>query len=216
MHSLRACRATQFSTSRKLFYLLYLTKHYTAFTQSRRGVTYCHPSKLRRFYNPSGGYINDVSAGQGNSNGTLESGYILPTTGTYTITLFQTGSTAGQLTAKLLTYTNATGTIAFGVSTTMSTANLGQADDLTFSGTAGQTVSLVFDDGPSDTYPSNQVNLYLLNPSGGNINNVAAGQGNSNGVVVSGYTLPTTGTYTVHLYQNGSTAGQLTAKLTSP
>ena len=178
--------------------------------------TYPSNQAMLALLNPSGGTVTYTGSGQGNSGGVLISGYSIPTTGTYTFRLTQTGSTAGQVPVNLFTYTDATGTIAFGATTTISTSYIGQTESLAFSATAGQTISVIFNNGAADTYPSNQAALSLLNPSGGTIANTGAGQGNSNGVLISGYSIPTTGTYTIQFTQTGKTAGQVPVELTSP
>jgi hypothetical protein len=68
---------------------------------------------------------------------------ILPVTGTYTLVLDPAGATRGTATLKLFTVTNVTGPIAAdGTGLPVSLTTPGQNAVLTFSGTAGQAVSV--------------------------------------------------------------------------
>jgi prepilin-type N-terminal cleavage/methylation domain-containing protein len=101
------------------------------------------------------------------------------------------------------------GTLPFNVSTTMGNALASQTTTEVFSGTAGQTLAITFDNGSSDTFSSNGAQLRLYSPTGSQLASVWSGQGNSNGIVVSDYTLPSSGTYTLELFP-GTNTGQVT------
>jgi prepilin-type N-terminal cleavage/methylation domain-containing protein len=107
------------------------------------------------------------------------------------------------------------GTLAFNVSTTIGNSSPSQTSTLTFSGTAGQTIAITFDNSSADTYPSNNQMGQIFAPSGSEIGQAYVGQGNSNGVIIANYTLPATGTYTLKFVPwNGySGTGQSTVKL---
>ena len=168
------------------------------------------------FYSPTGGQITSVWSGYGNSSGIFVDNYTLPSSGTYTVKLQPASTNTGHLTLRMISYTDATGTIAFNASTTMSNQYVGQTDSLTFSGTASTTIAILFDNGSSDTYPNTSVQLVLYGPSGNQLVSNWAGQGNSSGIITDNYTLPSTGIYTLRLVPWNQSTGQLTAEVASP
>jgi len=126
----------------------------------------------------------------------------LPTTGTYTV-FVDTGSTGGTITDQLYDASAINGTIALG-GNVPETVNPGQDVYLTFSGTAGQQVSLL-------GYNSN-----LNNPVIGILKPDLSTLASTTIVFSSGFidvmTLPTTGTYTVFA-DTGSVGGNITLEL---
>jgi len=151
------------------------------------------------------GWLNDP---------TITNGLTLPADGTYSVFL-DPGVDTGSVNVMLHNYVNTTatgGTIPFNTSTTINTTILGQMTAFTFNGTFGQTVILTFDDGSSDTYPSQGAALSIENASGTPLVSNYAGRGDNGGVITSGYSLPADGTYTV-LFDPGSATGTVTVNL---
>lgn len=142
----------------------------------------------------------------------------LSQSGSYTILVDPSGGATGAVTLKLNDATDITGTIPTdGTQVTVNIATPGQNAKLTFSGTAGQQISAIF----QNVNMANGVSMVLLDPSGAQVNS-----GGNIGIstvfmddaryCVSGVsylcgaiTLPTTGTYTVSLDPVGSGIGQV-------
>jgi len=133
----------------------------------------------------------------------------LPAAGTYTILAGHSGTTTGSYTFTVTTVpTTVTGTISIGGSpVTLTTTVAGQDGQLTFSGTAGQKVSLATSQDTMGCYYLN-----LKNPDGSNLyfQQFLCGSA-STGTL----TLPATGTYTINLIHNGNSTGSLTFTLSS-
>jgi YD repeat-containing protein len=128
----------------------------------------------------------------------------LPTTGTYTV-FVDTGATAGHLTLLLNDATTETGPISVGGSAITPTVNPGQDVKLTFSGTAGQQVSL----GVWNSNLNNNPVVSILNPDGSTLASTTLVWSSS---FIDVQTLPTTGTYTVFV-DTGAAVGHLTVQL---
>jgi len=127
----------------------------------------------------------------------------LPSTGTYTVLVNPQATTGG---ATFTLTQNTTQTLAFNTTLTVSSTNIGQVFDLTFSGTAGQVVSLA---ATNITYPCWAMWVTILKPDGTSLtSNNMCGSGSFNNV-----TLPSTGTYTV-LVNPGANTGGATFTLT--
>jgi RHS repeat-associated protein len=128
----------------------------------------------------------------------------LPTTGTYTIVFDPTGPVVGS--DKLMLYdvgADLTGTItpsASGGSVSVATTGAGQNAKYTFSGTAGQQISVSTS---GNTYPS-LPKLSILNPSGSTLVSPNAT------TQLSTVTLPSTGTYTIAVDPQVNDTGSLT------
>jgi YD repeat-containing protein len=149
-----------------------------------------------------------VSTTISTSGGSLDPTTTLPTTGTYTIVVDPIGLTTGSMT---LTLTSpVTGTITLdGASVPISLTKAGRTARYTFSGTAGQWVSLGL---TSVTITSSTVTL--LKPDGTTL----AGPvtiGTTGGGLEPPSTLPTTGTYTIVVDPTGTNTGNMTLKLMS-
>jgi hypothetical protein len=114
----------------------------------------------------------------------------LPATGTYTVWL-NTYMVTGRATFSLTQ--NVTESLSFNTPLTVSNTVAGQNFDLTFSGTAGQVVSLA---ATSSTYPGNTPSFTILNPNGSTLASTTLW---NNGASLNNLTLPATGTYTVWL-----------------
>ena len=147
--------------------------------------------------------------GPGNNCGTpFVDPVTLPATGTYTITLGHLGAGKGSLTFQLYNVPpDATGTITMGgPAVTLTTTVPGQNGSLTFSGTAGQQVSVTTS---QDTFNS-CFSLAVVKPDGTNLYGPAGACSNG---FLDPMTLPATGTYTIRLLHNGSGIGSLTFQL---
>jgi hypothetical protein len=153
--------------------------------------------------NPNGTALANVFIGSG-------SGFIdtrtLPATGTYTILIDPSGSITGSITLTLYNVPpDVTGTIAIdGPPVTVTTTVPGQNASLTFSGAAGQRISLV----------TNSTNccrdVTIINPDGTALVNVFIGSG---GGFIDTRTLPATGAYTILIDPSGSITGSITLTL---
>jgi YD repeat-containing protein len=132
----------------------------------------------------------------------------LPTTGTHTIFIDPQGPATGGTTVQLNNAPDVTGTItAGGSSVTATTTVPGQDARITFSGTAGQNVSLVV------TNWTNPGGVNLVGPDGttlasANITGTQTG-------FIDVQTLPTTGTYTLWVQHDFTFTGSTTLQLYS-
>ncbi|RQS71912.1 hypothetical protein DID96_11475, partial [Burkholderia sp. Bp8963] len=134
----------------------------------------------------------------------------LPATGTYTIKLVPDGSATGSATFTLYNVPpDPTGTITSGGSAvTLTTTTPGQDMSLTFSGTAGQRVSLTISENTS--LASTWDTVKIVNPDGSLLVNGARFNGSYYSDVL---TLPATGTYTIKLDPDGTATGSATFTL---
>ncbi|WP_187299424.1 IPT/TIG domain-containing protein [Nitrospira moscoviensis] len=153
---------------------------------------------------PDGTTLSSVSVGTG--GGSLDPP-VLPSTGTYTIVVDPAGLYTGSMT---LTLSSAlTGSITLdGASVPISFARAGQTARYTFSGTAGQWVSLGLTSVTLTT-----VNVTLLKPDDTTL--TSASVGTSGGGLEPPSTLPTTGTYTIVVDPAGTYTGNITLTLMS-
>ena len=130
----------------------------------------------------------------------------IPTTGTYTILVDLQGPATGDVTLTLYDVpADVTGTIAFGVPRTITTTVPGQNASLTFTGSAGQVVSLVMAGGCCTT------RISLLKPNGTLL--VSPGSFGAAGGFLDATTLPNNGTYTIAIDPQGAATGALTFTL---
>jgi YD repeat-containing protein len=156
---------------------------------------------------PSGATVG--SAGACTSGTGFMDSITLPVTGTYTALVNPQGSTTGSVTILLNTFTDITGTISAGTPLTATTAVAGQNALYTFSGTAGQQMSMNL---TGNTYTGcNAVVVSILQPSGATVGSAGACT-NGTGFMDS-ITLPVTGTYTALVNPQGTTTGSVTVLL---
>lgn len=143
----------------------------------------------------------------GTGGGSLDPTTALPTTGTYTIIVDPVGSYTGSIT---LTLSSALiGSITLdGASVPVSLTRIGQTARYTFTGTAGQWVSLGL---TSVTVSSG--NVTLLKPDGTSLATTSVGTGG--GGLEPPTTLPATGTYTIVVDPTGINTGSITLTLMS-
>jgi YD repeat-containing protein len=156
---------------------------------------------------------NTSLASAGICNGTT--GFLdsqtLPTTGTYTVKVDPQGTTTGSITVLLNNFSDINGTITPGTPLTATTTTPGQNARYTFSGTAGQQFSINLS---GSTYVGcNAVVLSIVKPDGSTLG--STGLCNTATGFLDSQTLPTTGTYTVLVNPQGTTAGSITILLSS-
>src|SRR6185312_9161974 len=128
--------------------------------------------------------------------------------GTYTLGV-DPGASTGSMTFTLNNATDARGTIGFGTPVTITTTAAGQNARYTFSGTAGQQMSMNLS---NTTYTGcSAVVVNILQPSGASVGGTST-CANGSGFMDS-ITLPVTGTYTVLVNPQGTTTGSVTVLL---
>jgi YD repeat-containing protein len=131
----------------------------------------------------------------------------LPSTGTYTIAFTNSSSGTGNATISLYNVTDVHQTIAVnGSPVTVTTSTPGQNAYVTFSGTAGQTISLALNTG---TYSN--CNVTVENPDGSTL---TSGSCSGTANTIGPATLSTSGTFTIFIDPQGSATGSTTATLT--
>jgi YD repeat-containing protein len=153
---------------------------------------------------PTGATLASTSVGT--SGGGLEPPSTLPTTGTYTLVIDPDSTYTGNITLTLMSYLSGTLNLD-GTATTATIATVGQNARYTFSGTAGQWMSLGM---TSVTLPSAYVTLYK--PDGTTLSSVTVG---TTGGSLDPPILPTTGLYTVTVNPLYQYTGNLTLTLSS-
>jgi YD repeat-containing protein len=142
------------------------------------------------------------------SSGFLDS-LTLPITGTYTVLINPAGTGVGSATVLLNSFADVTGTITPGTPLTVTTTSVGQNAKYTFSGTVGQQVSINVS---GSTYTGcNAVLVSILKPDNSSLG--STGLCNTGTGFLDSLTLPTTGTYTVFINPQGTTAGSVTVLL---
>ncbi|HSU11450.1 MAG TPA: RHS repeat-associated core domain-containing protein [Pseudonocardia sp.] len=128
----------------------------------------------------------------------------LPAAGTYSVHIDPPGTDTGSVTVaiKPVAADLSVPVTADGTATT-ATTSLGQVADLTFTGSAGQKVSVSLSGG---SYPR-CFSILLRNPAGGQLNYVWYCGG---GASISTTTLASAGTYSVHIDPPGTDTGSVT------
>jgi YD repeat-containing protein len=144
------------------------------------------------------------------ASGTFFDAFTLPTTGTYTIEIDHDTFATGQMTLNLYNVPDITGTLTVGgPAASVTIPSPGQNAKLTFSGTAGQAVTVQI---TGNTI--SPVSVTLLKPDG---TSAGAGcTGCSGDFSLTTITLPVTGTYTVKIDPVGPSTGRLNVSVTSP
>jgi YD repeat-containing protein len=130
--------------------------------------------------------------------------FTLPVTGTYTVDVDPRSHETGGLTFLLATVPDNTGTTTIGTPTTITTTVIGENATRTFTGTAGQQLTLAVSD---NTYTSNGVDITIRQPSGSSVASLFAFGSTAFRDV---FTLPVTGTYTVDVDPRSQQTGGLT------
>ena len=135
----------------------------------------------------------------------------LPTTGTYTLIIDPSGRTTGGVTCTLYDVgADLSGSITAGGSSVTVSPNIpGLNSGLTFSGTAGQRVSVKLTSGSWTGGSPSAANVSLRKPDG----TALVTQFTQATAFIDVQTLPTTGTYTVRTDPSGASTGSLTLTL---
>jgi len=127
----------------------------------------------------------------------------LPVSGTYTMTIDPPGPATGNMTLTLYDATPLTGTITAGTPQTVTIMAPGQNETLTFSGTAGQRISLYV----TAVSIGNTI-ITIYNPDGTTLAATTSGNG-----WLDSTALPATGTYSILVDPAGTATGSLTLTL---
>jgi hypothetical protein len=128
--------------------------------------------------------------------------FTLSFTGAYTVIVDPRDTQVGTLTFTLNTVPDNVGTTTIGTPTTVTIGTAGEIAVRTFTGTAGQSVSLAV---TGNTIPG--VDLTVLNPSGASIATLFASGATA---TRSAFTLPVTGSYTITIDPRFQLVGGLT------
>lgn len=165
------------------------------------GVTIA--SSTIAIHKPDGSTLASTSSGT--SGGFIDT-QTLPVEGTYTILIDPSSTNTGNMTLTLFGVTDVVGTIApNGPAVIVTTTIPGQNGQLTFSGTAGQRISIK---GVS-TFGACW-NIALNAPNGSQVTNLTSC---GSTLFIEPQTLPATGTYTVRIDPSGAATGQATMNL---
>lgn len=156
---------------------------------------YCSGTWGQTNVGTSGGFIDTIT---------------LPVDGTYTIPIDPQGSPTGSIQATLYNVPpDVTGTLTInGAAQTVTIGTPGQNASYTFSGTAGQLLTVHVTNNSI-----NRVTVSLQNPDGTTATSVNSPSASFN---LLQQTLGTTGTYTVFIDPSGSATGSLSVSVTSP
>ncbi|UVT15742.1 MAG: IPT/TIG domain-containing protein [Nitrospira sp.] len=154
---------------------------------------------------PTGTQLASTTVGTSGSG--LEPSGVLPTTGTYTIVVDPSGTNTGTITLTLMSYLSSTLNLD-GTPTTTNITPIGRNSLYTFTGTAGQWVSLGM---TSVTITSATVTLWK--PDGTQFASTTVGT--SGGSLDAPTALPTTGTYTVTVNPTAQYTGNITLTLST-
>ncbi len=161
------------------------------------------------WFNPEGTRMGESGF---TGNGFMEA-VKFPTTGTYTLVVNPYGLNTGSLKLTAYNATAVTGSITpttGGESKTVTTTVPGQSANITFSGSSGEEISLVLSE---STFQSGKVSVQTSEGA-----TVAESTFGTSGTMVretGAFTLPKTGTYTIHIsaWRNGEETGSV--KLTA-
>jgi len=169
------------------------------------GVTITSTTSLR-IYKPDGASMGSTWSFQ--TGGTFVDTQTLPTAGTYTIVVDPYSYNTGNATLTLNDCTDVTGTINPGGSAvTVTIPTQGQSARLTFSGIAGQRVSLNM---TSITIFSSYVDLYKPDGSALGSSTLVS---NVSSAFIDPRTLPVDGTYAIVVNPNNTNTGSMTLTL---
>ena len=132
----------------------------------------------------------------------------LQTAGIYTVLIDPPGTSTGSATVQLNTFSDLSGTITIGTPLTVTTTGIGQNARYTFSGTAGQQISLTL---TNSTYTGCiALATSILKPDGTNLGSTSICGASG---FIDSMTMPVTGTYTVLVDPGGTTTGSVTLQL---
>jgi len=161
---------------------------------------------------PGGGTSNATASLVSWTSSNIIVDVTLPTTGTYTVFVDPAAGNTGSVTMQLFATSDVTGTMSIGgppVNVTIATP--GQDASLTFSGTAGQQISLSL---TNQSFSGNDnVTYYIIPPGGTTSNAIASLVSWTSGNIIANVTLPTTGTYTIFVDPVAGNTGSVTLQL---
>jgi RHS repeat-associated protein len=179
-------------------------------TNGTFGTNTCCAIKVS-IQNPDGSNLVSPTY-QGYSGGFIDT-VTLPTTGTYTIVVDPQGTTTGSgtLTLSDVPADPAPSMTPGGAAATVTVTTPGQNARPTFTGTAGQRVSLNLTNGSIGTSSCCAMKVSIVNPNGSNLVNPTY-VGNTGGFIDT-VTLPTTGTYAIFVDPQGTATGSVTLTL---
>src|SRR5579862_7710882 len=143
--------------------------------------------------NPDGSTLDSHQACSATTSGNLT----LPSTGTYSISI-NSGTATGGVSATLTQLI--TQAITFDTPQSVGSTLAGQEYDLTFSGTLGEVIDLVF---TNDTFTGACFSYSIVNPDGSTLDSHQACSAGSSGNL----TLPSTGTYSIYINSGTATGG---------
>ena len=163
--------------------------------------------------NPSGTTL--VAAAFFGTNGGFVDAKTLPTTGTYKIVIDPQSTAVGGVTATLYDVPpdDSTTLSVGGPSATLAMSVPGQNGKATFTGSAGQRVTLRLTSVTIGTSSGSSAKVSVKNPSGTNL--LAPAFFGTSGKTIA-LTIPTAGTYTVVIDPQAANTGAATLALTSP
>lgn len=163
-----------------------------------------HSSSKLKLYNPNGIFLADNGVLL-NTNVNI---HLTPAvTGTYTILVDPFTTNTGSVTLTLSSEVNAGTILVDGASVTATINRVGQRARMTFSGTAGQFVSL----GVNSSTLFNNSDLYIYKPDGSTLSSSSTLNTTNNFHL----TLPATGTYTIIVDPDQTSTGSVTLTLSS-
>jgi hypothetical protein len=132
----------------------------------------------------------------------------LPVTGTYTLVIDPSGTSTGSITVLINTFSDISGTTSIGTPLTVTTTTAGQNARYTFSGTAGQQISLTL---TNSTYAGCiALATSILKPDGTTLGSTSICGATG---FIDSMTIPVTGTYTVFVNPGGTATGSVTLLL---
>ncbi len=139
----------------------------------------------------------------------------LPSGGTYTIVVSPQGKSIGSVKVTLYAFRDVTGTLTPDSPATFTTNIPGQNAKLTFSGTAGQQLSLNLSNSSFGACTHcNSVAVRILKPDGTALGWTKLSD-NATGASVDSLTLPVSGAYTVVIDPQGERTGSVTVAVVS-
>jgi YD repeat-containing protein len=156
--------------------------------------------------NPNGSTLRSTGCG----SSTFIDTEVLATTGTYTVLVdpFQNSTGSATLTLYDVPADVSSSITINGAAATVAIGTPGQNGSVTFSGTSGQTVTVVL---TSNSFGI--VSITLRKPDGSSLTARSSGSTNFN---LQTQTLPAAGTYTVEVNPNSSNTGSIAVAVTNP
>jgi len=160
-------------------------------------------------YNPDNSLLFDCGTVYQSDGGGSCNLPALAAAGTYTVLVDTTDNWSATL--QLWLSSDATGILANGTAKIFTSARPGQNARYTFSGTAGQNLSLILG---GDVFPGSTT-ITVFNPNGSVLNSITldSAGGTATSAVLDLSNLPAAGTYTVFISPVGTATGAITATL---